>query len=234
MGFTWYSATNRIRLGPTKRYMQSRHAVLVLEQFKARDMLCSRCLRGLLANGKPSQWSLRPGPLTGAINLLHRRPNSTQSQQHTVENSSSTNNFSSGFVSDCTKPCLDGAVDIPAMSSRDDAEMPPKPLVPLPRPPSPTTTRFFRYTNYCTSSNKPVTVRFANTVGSANWLVSNMTGKVLGFDLEWMPNCPVNVSLVQICDEENILLLHLSQMKGLSLRDSIDIRSFSSCIKNGS
>jgi hypothetical protein len=88
------------------------------------------------------------------------------------------------------------------------------PIVPKPLPPHHSDTRFFRYSDQRTSSSKRVVLQYANTVGSANWLASQIKGSVLGMDLEWRPYGEVNVSLVQICDEDTILLIHLTTMKG--------------------
>jgi hypothetical protein len=68
-----------------------------------------------------------------------------------------------------------------------------------------------------TSKNKPVVIKYARSVGKANFFVSTLKGPFLAMDLEWVPFGPTNVSLVQICDEESIVLIHLSLMRGMSL-----------------
>jgi hypothetical protein len=68
-----------------------------------------------------------------------------------------------------------------------------------------------------TSENKPIVVKYAQTAEKANYLVSTLKGPVLAMDLEWVPFGPANVSLVQICDEESIVLIHLALMRGMSI-----------------
>jgi hypothetical protein len=87
-------------------------------------------------------------------------------------------------------------------------------VVPKPLPPYHSDTHFFRYSDQRTSSSKRVALHYANTIGSANWLASQIKGTILGMDLEWRPYGDINVSLVQICDEHTILLIHLAAMKG--------------------
>lgn len=41
-------------------------------------------------------------------------------------------------------------------------------------------------------------------------------------DLEWKPQGKTNVSLVQICDENVIILIHICNMKGCILKSLID------------
>lgn len=102
------------------------------------------------------------------------------------------------------------------------ATPPPKPengrLVPLPSHPHHSNSSFFQYYDQRTSSNKSPQLEYANTIGSANYLLRRIKGRVLGLDLEWRAHGPVNVSLVQVCDEDTVLLLHLAPMKGLYYR----------------
>jgi len=55
-------------------------------------------------------------------------------------------------------------------------------------------------------------LRYAKNYDFADWLVTTLKGDVLALDLEWRIEGPVNVCLVQICDENNILLIHLAAM----------------------
>jgi len=89
-------------------------------------------------------------------------------------------------------------------------------IVPLPSIPFHSTSLFFQYYAQRTSSDKSPELLYANSIGSANYQLSRIEGKVLGLDLEWRVQGPVNVSLVQICDEHKILLLHLTTMKGFT------------------
>jgi len=89
-------------------------------------------------------------------------------------------------------------------------------LVPLPSYPYHSESVFFQYYDQRTSLNKSPQLEYANTVGSANYLLRRIKGRVLGLDLEWRVQGPINVSLLQVCDEHTILLLHLTPMKGLS------------------
>jgi hypothetical protein len=142
----------------------------------------------------------------------------TSSSLYTVLQTSRTAEASSIVIDESTEPS-DSSIISTGENQRQQlqttsATVKPKPLVPLPRPSNPTATRFFRYSDQRTSSGSPVTLRFANTVQSANWLASKIKGNVLGLDLEWKSWGTMNVSLVQICDEETILLVHIAQMKG--------------------
>jgi hypothetical protein len=109
---------------------------------------------------------------------------------------------------------------IPIDIQRLQAKLSPKPqtvgIVPLPSLPFHSNSGFFHYHDQRTSSNKSPQLLYANTIGSANYQLSRIKGKVLGLDLEWRVQRPINVSLVQICDEDTILLLHLTTMKGTS------------------
>jgi hypothetical protein len=90
------------------------------------------------------------------------------------------------------------------------------PLVPLP-PLQPYTSRakFFEYSDQRTSSTGGrVISTYTKSVVQANALVSRIKGPVIGMDLEWRPQGNVNVSLVQICDENEILLIHICNMRG--------------------
>jgi len=69
---------------------------------------------------------------------------------------------------------------------------------------------------YTSSKSRPV-LRYAKTYDFANWLVTTLKGKVIGMDLEWIVRGPVNVSLVQLCDENSILLIHLAAMGSILL-----------------
>ena len=89
-------------------------------------------------------------------------------------------------------------------------------IVPLPAIPFQSSSVFFQYYAQRTSLDKPPELLYASSIGSANYQLSRMKGQVLGLDLEWRVQGPVNVSLVQICDEHTILLLHLTTMKGFS------------------
>lgn len=57
-------------------------------------------------------------------------------------------------------------------------------------------------------------MKYTNQIGTADWLISTLKGDVFGMDLEWDPWMTMDVSLVQICDEETILLIHTAPMKG--------------------
>lgn len=90
-------------------------------------------------------------------------------------------------------------------------------IVPLPSIPGPSSSSFFQYYAQSTSSDDPPALLYANSIGTANYQLSRkLKGKVLGLDLEWRVQGPVNVSLVQICDEHTIILLHLATMKGFT------------------
>lgn len=69
---------------------------------------------------------------------------------------------------------------------------------------------------YTSSKSRPV-LRYAKTYDFANWLVTTLKGDVIGMDLEWIVGGPVNVSLVQLCDENSILLIHLAAMGSIIL-----------------
>ena len=89
------------------------------------------------------------------------------------------------------------------------------PLVSPPRQPCHSRNHFFQYMDQRTLSNTPVTMHYTKSTVQANWLVSQIKGKVVGMDLEWRPQGKTNVSLIQICDENLILLIHICNMKGL-------------------
>lgn len=100
---------------------------------------------------------------------------------------------------------------------------PSTPLVSPPLQPHHSRSRFFQYMDQRTSSNTPVTMHYTKSIVQANWLVSQIKGRVVGMDLEWKPQGKTNVSLVQICDENMILLIHVCNMKGcIPLKSLID------------
>jgi hypothetical protein len=72
---------------------------------------------------------------------------------------------------------------------------------------------FWSYQEQYTSSKLRPVLRYTKNYEFANWLVTTLKGQVLGLDLEWKSEGPVNVCLVQICDEKSILLIHLSAME---------------------
>jgi hypothetical protein len=131
---------------------------------------------------------------------------STVEISETIIQSSETTTIPSSVPLDHRPPC-----SIPS----------PKPekagLVPLPSHPCHSDSAFFQYYDQRTSSNQSPQLEYANTVGSANWLLRRIKGRVIGLDLEWRVQGPVNISLVQVCDEHTILLLHLAPMKGFTL-----------------
>jgi hypothetical protein len=89
-------------------------------------------------------------------------------------------------------------------------------LVPLPSTPVQSGTRFWNYFDQRTSSQKCVMRRYTKDYDLAERLVSGITGKVLGMDLEWQPyGKQVTVDLIQICDENTILLIHTVDMNGI-------------------
>lgn len=88
--------------------------------------------------------------------------------------------------------------------------------VPLPCIPFPSSSVYFQYYAQRTSLDKAPELLYASSIGTANYQLSRMKGQVLGLDLEWRVQGPVNVSLVQICDEHKIILLHLATMKGFT------------------
>jgi len=95
---------------------------------------------------------------------------------------------------------------------------PAAPLVSPPLQPYHSRSHFFQFMDQRTSSNTPVTMHYTKSIVQANWLVSQIKGRVIGMDLEWNPQGKINVSLVQICDENMILLIHICNMKGFALR----------------
>ena len=87
-----------------------------------------------------------------------------------------------------------------------------RPLVPLPSPTPRSATRFFRFSDQITSTGKQIRLQYAKTSKSANYRISGLKSAVLGFDMEWRTDSPCGVNLIQICDERNIILIHISEM----------------------
>jgi len=85
-------------------------------------------------------------------------------------------------------------------------------LVPFPSTPRLSNLNYWTYTDQRTSNNTSVRVYYCSNHDVANSFVKKVTGKVLGLDLEWNPWGPINVDLVQVCDEHTIVLIHLTPM----------------------
>jgi hypothetical protein len=182
-------------------------------------MSCQRCIRELLTHVRHSQWA-RPIRV-GGFNLrspYKRQPAfeyTTTSYRQPVTQSSSTDHLPS-FISQ-TSNLITETITVQAESLDITEAVPTVPLVSLP-PYRPYTsrTKFFQYFDQRTSTpGQRVLLTYTKSLVQANALVSQIKGPVIGFDLEWRPLGKVNVSLVQICDENRILLIHICNMKGL-------------------
>jgi len=73
---------------------------------------------------------------------------------------------------------------------------------------------FWDYQEQYTSSKIRPVLRYTKNFEFANWLVTTLKGDIIGMDLEWRIESPVNVCLVQLCDENTILLIHIAAMDG--------------------
>ena len=73
---------------------------------------------------------------------------------------------------------------------------------------------FWDYQEQHTSSKIRPVLRYTKNFEFANWLVTTLKGDIIGMDLEWRIEGPVNVCLVQLCDENTILLIHIAAMDG--------------------
>jgi len=68
-----------------------------------------------------------------------------------------------------------------------------------------------------TSSKKSVAMKYTASASTADWLISTLKGDVFGMDIEWKAFATVDVSLVQLCDEDTVLLIHTAPMEGMFL-----------------
>jgi hypothetical protein len=58
-------------------------------------------------------------------------------------------------------------------------------------------------------------MKYTARASTADWLISTLKGDVFGMDLEWNAFARQDVSLVQVCDEETVLLIHTAMMGGM-------------------
>src|SRR5271167_3850117 len=176
-------------------------------------MSCQRCIRELFPRVRHSQW--RPPIRAGVLNMKPSHKHqpaseySTTSHRQPVTQSSPADNLPS-FISQ-TSNLIAETITVQAESLEITEAVPTVPLVSLP-PYSPyiSRTKFFQYFDQRTSTpGQRVLSTYTKSLVQANALVSQIKGSVIGFDLEWRSQGKVNVSLVQICDENHILLIHI-------------------------
>jgi len=60
-------------------------------------------------------------------------------------------------------------------------------------------------------------MKYTASPSTADWLISTLKGDVFGMDIEWKAFATVDVSLVQLCDEDTVLLIHTAPMEGMFL-----------------
>ena len=87
------------------------------------------------------------------------------------------------------------------------------------------------------SNGKIPFIHYSTEVDKANADLNELQGDVLGFDIEW----PINTwryqrnptSLVQLCDSERIVLIHIAKMGGVCPRKLRDIMENQEIVKCG-
>lgn len=177
-----------------------------------------RCIRKLLPRLQTSLWKdpIRAGTLHTRYTLNRQAPAYTTScYRQSLHQSSPADNFPSSLLRQSSNPITEAA-PVQCEKLEITETIPYVPLVSLPPlQPYSSNAKFFQYMDQRTSTpGGRVISRYTASVVQANALVSQIKGPVIGFDLEWRPHGAVNVSLVQICDEDQILLIHICNMKG--------------------
>jgi hypothetical protein len=181
-------------------------------------MICKRCIRQLFLCRHFPRWNVPIGPATFHIN----------SSQCTKSYSSNTKPFfvQSPLIDDL--PSLLDTLDSDTTSVSETLTVQTEkveitqansniPLVSRPLEPFGSKSKFFQYKDQRTSSNNRVLSTYTTSTVQANFLLSQIKGPVIGMDLEWRSQSKMNVSLVQICDEDQVLLIHICKMKGFTL-----------------
>ena len=180
-------------------------------------MSSQRCIRELLPR---LQYSRRRAPIrAGALNTIISPPYQSTSAFTTTVYQRSLQSSPEDNLSSLLNPTANSAAEIVALKTEQTEireTTPCVPLVPLPPLlPYPSRANFFEYADQRTASTgSRVISTYTKSVVQANALVSQIKGPVIGMDLEWRPQGEVNVSLVQICDENQILLIHICNMQG--------------------
>jgi len=90
--------------------------------------------------------------------------------------------------------------------------------VPPPQPPYRNNGKHFSYTHQRIPGRKRVLSTYTTSLDRAEALVAQLQGKVYGLDLEWKPNTKGRVDVVQVCDEEQVLILHVCHMEGIAIK----------------
>jgi len=90
--------------------------------------------------------------------------------------------------------------------------------VPPPQPPYRNNGKHFSYVHQRIPGGKRVLSTYTTSLDRAEALVAQLRGKVYGLDLEWKPNTKGRVDVVQVCDENQVLILHVCHMEGIAIK----------------
>ena len=90
---------------------------------------------------------------------------------------------------------------------------------------------FWKYTDQYTSTKNRVVLRYTNNLKKRRLVNINVLRPVIAMDLEWRIWGPINVCLIQLCDEHSILLIHLALMRGISMTSGYLFREFSTGVE---
>lgn len=74
--------------------------------------------------------------------------------------------------------------------------------------------KHFEFTDQRIPGRKRVLATYTTNFETAERLLGQLEGRVYGMDLEWLPSTGNRVDVVQICDERQILIIHLCHMTG--------------------
>jgi hypothetical protein len=176
-------------------------------------MLCRRCIRDLIHENPFRRWNSYPHPFPRRH--LDKRAQSTPSNPDLTSTSPVVSTEESRPTRSSAEQVKTVTLGIPkVIKLLQTGELKPisPPLVPLPIPALFSASTFFNYLDQRTTSNSMVDLWYTKSIGQTNYVVSQMKGNVLGFSIEWMKSSCEEVSLVGICDENIILLVHISLM----------------------
>jgi hypothetical protein len=72
--------------------------------------------------------------------------------------------------------------------------------------------KHFEFSDQRIPGRKKVLSTYTTNLETAERLLAQLEGRVYGMDLEWLPNTGNRVDVVQICDERQILIMHVCHM----------------------
>jgi hypothetical protein len=73
--------------------------------------------------------------------------------------------------------------------------------------------KHFEFSDQRIPGRKRVLATYTTDLETAERLLLQLEGRVYGMDLEWLPNTGNRVDVVQICDERQILIMHVCHMQ---------------------